>query len=276
VLPGEKVNVPIHLNVAPGCQVAGLQFRAIVRPTDKAKPPLNTVEFVSANGVAPPPRRLALGTDQTAVAWNVGGLTPNLRGSNLIGYLRFSLPANTVAGDCYLVQFAGADGAADMKTQYDFETFPAMVWVQTSAGLPQNPLSYEWTTNFFGSYTNPWAQPQADPDADGVPNIVEFYSGNNPAKLRLHPLAPDTSAQPHRMQIRWFAQPGKRYVLEATDDLQPGSWTPVSANLTGDGDILEVNDNTPATQHRFYRVRLLPTVPRSSGDPVSPLSVNTR
>jgi hypothetical protein len=76
------------------------------------------------------------------------------------------------------------DGSPDLRTQYDFESFPAKVWVGTAAHTPAEVISDEWKQHFFGSLDNALSAPDADPDGDGVSNLQEYKAGKQPTARR--------------------------------------------------------------------------------------------
>jgi hypothetical protein len=260
--PSSTVDVPIYLTVAPGSAVSGLQFRATVTPDFKAAPLHLPVAFVPARGVSSPRSVDGLPMNQVACAWNLGAFEPSLQGSNVLGYLRIGLPINAVFGSCYSITFANADGSPDLRTQYDFETLPGCVWIQTTDPKALDTISVEWKTNFFGGLENPLADPTADPDGDGIPNWAEYAAGTNPtnAQSRLALLGPATGSNQlsEGFKLRWLSAPGKRYVLECTSDLLSSNWNIIATNVAGTGEMLEYVDTNRTRTAQFYRVRISP------------------
>jgi hypothetical protein len=179
-------------------------------------------------------------------------------GSNVLGTLRFTVPIGASMGSTYTVSFLRADGVPDMNTQYDFETLPATIWVLSEALRPPEVLPTEWKTNFFGSVSNPWATPEADPDGDGVTNLEAYRAGTNPVQLRLQTLETDWKTNTASFKLRWFGEPGKKYGVEWTENPAGNQWTSLTNNLPGLGDLLEVPDADRRQNARFYRVRIQP------------------
>ncbi len=56
----------------------------------------------------------------------------------------------------------------------------------------------------------------------------------------------------------WFAPSGQNGQLEYSDDLASGAWTSLGSPFTGAGATLSVTNNITASQHRFFRLRVLP------------------
>lgn len=258
VAPGATVNVPVFTRVAPGAQLAGLQFRALVNPADGSPALAQPPQFIALNALLNP-SIVAGASNAVAAAWNVGQLAFPAFSSNLLGFVRFTVPATASAGSSYAVSFANADGSPDYQTQYNFETRGASVWVLRAAPAPLSITSDEWKVAFFGSAANPLAADAADPDGDGVPNALEFLAGTNPTNaLSRVQLAPGGWRNGGRdLSLQLLSAPGKYYVLESNTDLFNPTWTPMRTNL-GDGNLQEFIQAVTPGGPRYYRLRVLP------------------
>jgi hypothetical protein len=260
VNPNGTVNVPVYVDVKPGYSLGGLQFRIAV---ESDGPSLDQpAQFISAPGLPQPISVDGLPINQVAGAWSLvpsPSFNPALQGSNLLGHVRFTIPATARPSQCYTVRFLTADGSPDDKTQYDLESVPGCVWVQSVALKVPDQISDEWKTNFFGSVSSTLAEADADPDGDGVPNWQEFLAGTSPAKLLLHiaEISPD-AASGNGFKLRWFAAQGKHHVLECSSDLAGANWRVIADNLAGQGDIKEFIDTNRTSAAQFYRVRVKP------------------
>ncbi|MGB9601491.1 MAG: chitobiase/beta-hexosaminidase C-terminal domain-containing protein, partial [Limisphaerales bacterium] len=252
VQPGSFVNVPVYLQTASDVLLYGLQFRASIIPDDASPPPEESPQFISV--VSAQPLTTQIGNSGLACVWGGYGFGETfgsgISGSNLLGYIRFKIPASAKPGDSYTVRFMRPDSGWGNR-QFNLESFPANVCVLSEVGLKTAMISDEWRTNFFGSITNRWSEPEADPDGDGVPNWMEFARGSNPVKLRLliqrSTLQPDTG-----MRIRWFGKTGLRYAIEWSDNLNV--WNEFNT-LSGNGDMIEFGLTNSQTAFRFFRVR---------------------
>lgn len=256
--PGQTVRVPLYVKSLTGKKVLGLQFRAMVLAEEGAPPVQTTVQFQQDDALTPA-MKLQGGEEGMPInhavgAWSLAQspLPASVQLSNRLGYITFALPSGAVAGQSYTVRFVSADGAPDLNTQYDFETFPARVWVGRAAAQEPEKISDEWKNRFFGGYASPWAADSADPDGDGVVNLEAYRAGENPVKLRLHVLP--EQAQPNGFRLRWFAEKGLTYIVESTDNPINGVWTPVTTEV-GAGDLQEALDPVSDSSTRFYRVR---------------------
>ncbi|MEO8427735.1 MAG: chitobiase/beta-hexosaminidase C-terminal domain-containing protein, partial [Verrucomicrobiota bacterium] len=258
--PNGTVDVPVYVDVKPGYSLTGLQFRIAV---ESDGPSLEQpAQFISAPGLPRPISVDGLPANQVVCAWPLvpsPSFNPALQSSNLLGHVRFTIPATARPSQCYNVHFLTLDGSPDDNTQYDLESLPGCVWVQSGALKLPDRISDEWKTNFFGSLSNTLAEADADPDGDGVPNLQEFLAGTSPAKLLLH-IADISSnaASGTGFKLRWFAALGKRYVLECSPDVAGTNWRVIADNLAGQGDIKEFIETNRTSAVQFYRVRVKP------------------
>ncbi|MBI3415409.1 MAG: chitobiase/beta-hexosaminidase C-terminal domain-containing protein [Verrucomicrobia bacterium] len=255
--PGGTVEVPVYVKVRDGHSLAGMQFRSLI---ESDGPSLEqAAQFVAAIGLPRPLSLDGLPVNQVAGAWPLvpaPAFRPALQDNNLLGHIRFTIPATATAGTCYTIRFANVDGAPDANTQYDLETLPGCVWIGTTAGQHAAFIPDEWRTKFFGSVTNPLADANADADGDGVPNWQEFLNGTNPTKLRLQVFAEDAKAVKQAgFKLRWFGVTGKHYVIECASDLAVGKWQAIASGLPGADNIQEFTDTNITHRAQFYRVR---------------------
>ncbi|MCX7872207.1 MAG: chitobiase/beta-hexosaminidase C-terminal domain-containing protein [Verrucomicrobiae bacterium] len=250
-VPGSYVSVPIYAQAAQGCAFYGMQFRAVIIPSENAPLLSAAPEFVSA--ITARPFVQTFGNDQLVLAWGGYGIgelfaTP-LTGSNLLGYVRFLIPANAKSGDCYVLRFKRADSGYGNR-QFELETFPAQVAVLSQANPTISLISDEWRTNFFGAIENKWSEPEADPDGDNVPNWLEFQRGANPVELRFRVNSDIRNSRVIR--LKWFGRNNMKYAVETADRLSPEAWQDLKT-VSGADDLLEIED-VIQTGTRFYRI----------------------
>jgi len=251
--PGQRVSMPVYINVKPGFTLRGLQFRARIIPDGEAPGLTQQADFAPVKGFAAPVWKLDAAAGDLLQAWSVGEM-PALQRSNLIGYLRFTVPPAAGSGQSYTVHFQGVDGSPDLRTQYDFESFPATVWVDCPAQRAADTISDEWKARFFGGYRNALALANSDPDGDGMDNATEYAQGTCPVDLRLHSGVAMIS-QDNMITLRWFGENGKTYVIETTPSLASPNWQVLAGNLTGENNLMEYVVKTTAHKASFYRVR---------------------
>ncbi len=256
--PGSTVDVPLYLKVHGDNPVSGFQFRATVI-AERDAPSIATGPVFVPQGTIPPPAMTLKRGNTIGCGWVIDTIKPALTGETLIGHILFTVPAEAKQGQAYVIRVSHTGGsrtkAGGQYAAYNFESLPGSVWVQSPMLRPPSVLSDEWKMKFFGSLDNPLADPYADPDGDGKNNLQEFLSGTGPAKLRFHMLNSEWKARRDAFHLRWFGQPGKKYLIEASPDSINGPWLPVGGSVTGTGDLLDVDGPKVDAQSLFYRVR---------------------
>ncbi|MBI2948503.1 MAG: chitobiase/beta-hexosaminidase C-terminal domain-containing protein [Verrucomicrobia bacterium] len=261
ISPGVPSEIPVFVTVGAGYRVSGLAFRATLHPEESAPALQQPMQFVPASGLPKPIQSAGLSPNDLLCGWPIVpnyAFEPPLQGKTLLGRIRFTLPNTARVGQTYSLRFSNADGSPDLRTQYDFETRPASVWVQTAALRKPEIISDEWKIHFFRSLTNESAQPDADPDQDGVSNLSEYLAGTNPisAASALHLESARFDSAKNRVVLRWLGAPGRIYTLEANSTLRGADWKTVVSDLPGTGAMQEfVPDEIPSAT-RFYRLRL--------------------
>jgi uncharacterized delta-60 repeat protein len=122
--------------------------------------------------------------------------------------------------------------------------------VETLASYSFTALQMWRQTNFGTLDSNGNAADNADPDKDGLENLVEYA-------FALNPNTPDAAALPawekdENDYVLTFTRPanasGITYVAEYSDSLNPGSWTAAANAGTGDNYVFY----TTATGPRLY------------------------
>ena len=258
-VPDTDVTVPVFIKVGALARVTGLQFRAIVSPTRAAPALAAAVQFVpvAVGSVAP----VNFAPDQIGCAWNLGTLNLAGQSRTLLGNVRLHIPATAVAGDCYKIQIANADGAPDLATQYEVETSSGLVCVGRPAARLADAISDEWKIRFFGDAENPLAAPDADPDGDGVTNLIEYLAGTDPtdatSRPRLTAMPALTNGHASGLTLRLLTAPGKLYVSEWSTSLIAPNWRPFATNY-GDGFSSDIATPSAPSGTGFYRLRVLP------------------
>lgn len=257
--PGAVCSVPVSVRVLPGFSLDGLQFRATVDAVDSA-PTAGMVDFKEAGAVpAPIQYHFTPNTNNASCAWSLNTFAAPLQGSNLLGYLTFTVPADALAGQSYSVKLLYPGGAADSDNELALETVSGSIWVRSApTNAPQHLVSDEWKTNYFGSVTNAYADPMADPDNDGVPNWMEFLAGTNPTNAASHLQFSGVrmTGEAGRALLQWNVVAGRVYVVESCPDLVNGQWTAVQTNTADTsplGASIDVNKNGSC---QFYRLRV--------------------
>jgi hypothetical protein len=255
--PGVTVNIPVSVNVLPGYNLSGLQFRAIVSGNSNAPTP-GPVTFTPAGNIPEPIASEGLTDDDIVRAWSLGAFFPALTDSNYLGTLTFQIPGGAEIGQSYALHFVGVDGAPNLTTEYQLESFPVTIVVGGAIPAPTSLTSDDWKINFFGSVTNSLAQDNVDADGDGMSNLQEYLAGTDPtnpqSNLHFSTSGASVSGMP-AVTFSWLTAPGKSYTLEAQTSLGTGSWAAVATNA-GDGYVNQIVLTNYSGNSRFYRIRL--------------------
>lgn len=83
-----------------------------------------------------------------------------------------------------------------------------------------------WQQRFFGDPAGTEANPMADPDQDGAPNLLEFYLGTSPTDAQDRWAVHWDHDRPGHVRLRVWQPANRAIVLEYKPDLSPGQvWT---------------------------------------------------
>ncbi len=254
-LPGNVCSLPVYAKVGTGFSLAGLQFRATLLPEGNAPTP-GAITFTPAPNITGGQVLPGLSANDIVCAWSLGTLASPLQNSNLIGQITFTVPGAAQVGQHYTLRFSYVDGAPDINTQYDLESFPGSAWVMSAAISAPSSTSDEWKINFFGSLTNALAADNVDADNDGVPNWKEYRAGTNPNDVGSFLHFTSAISATGATTLTWLSAPNKTYIIEGASLINATTWTTVSS-VVGDGNVKQVTEpNTGTVQ--FYRIRLQP------------------
>ena len=248
--------VPVSIKVAPGISVGGLCFRVLVEALDGSAS-VSDVSFAPLLGQSVYQTFPGGAPNDVVCSWTmVPSPAFSLTGSNVLGFVRFTIPANATAGQHYRVAFIRPSGAADLQTAVSFDSIPGSAWVLWNPGQPAETTADEWRANFFGTTNNPAAYQFADPDHDGVPNWREYLDGTSPTDAGSF-LHLEENVVDNTVQLSWLSAPGKLYVIERGGSAD-GPWAILVSGVAGDGYAKQVVDYAPSAAAPIYRVRVQP------------------
>ena len=199
-----------------GLPLAGFAFNQVA-------PDLGCFE----NGFVPAPSGLsaAPGDNSVALSWTASpgeNRYTVARGVNAAG--PFAVIATDLAGAAY------ADGTAVNGTTYHYvvaayNRFGSSAYSGAVSAKPLGPVA-KWIGGFFADVSDPTIiGPAADPDGDGLPNLLEYFFGANPATSDLvSPLRLERNGgeSGEAWVLRFLAAkeaPGVSYRIEASSDL---------------------------------------------------------
>jgi hypothetical protein len=257
--PGSAYSLPVYVKVLPGYNLAALQFRTIVSGSSGA-PAVTAIQFNPASGVPSPQVLDGLSGSDKINVWGFGSFTVPLENSNYLGTVSFVVPSGASPGANYALHFSGVDGAPASATDYEFESHPGNVWVNSAALQPVSITSDEWKIAFFGSVTNSQAGDNVDADGDGALNWQEYLAGTNPTNalscLKFTSANLDNDGS-RNVAIDWLTAPGKTYILQSSAALNGATWTAINTN-SGDGNEYQCIVTNTSGNSRFYQILLQP------------------
>jgi uncharacterized repeat protein (TIGR03806 family) len=157
-------------------------------------------------------------------------LTTPVKGSSFVSPGAIALQASASDGDGSVTKVEFFDGVTKLG---ESKVSPfGLVW--NNPDLGQHSLSARATDNLGATATSAVVNVAVNQLALGVP---AFVAGNG------------------TVQFNFPGQNGTRYVVEASSDLK--LWNPISTNAVVSGQV-QFADPFPASDRRFYRVRLWP------------------
>jgi hypothetical protein len=117
-------------------------------------------------------------------------------------------------------------------------------------------LPDDWQARYWGSSPGSWPAPQADSDGDGATNIQEFLAGTDPTDPNSL-LRVQLVSSPQGTRLSWNSQPGYIYQVQASGNLNAGSWTNFGPArfAAGTNDSVMVGGLGDAAYYRLVRLR---------------------
>ncbi len=222
----------------------------------------NAITYMSASGSA-------FFQTKSSTNGNVANSTTSGRG--IPEWVRLVRSGNTFTG------FYSHDGI--LWTQQGAATSISMSGLDLTAGLAAAPRTGgqtaavifdnvtfhtpldAWRFAAFGTDLNTGtAADTADFDFDGVANLMEYALGTTPTNAA-SATAPIAVILNQRLQLTFLrARPDVTYIVEASSNLSPGSWTTLATNPGSVGQSVTVIDTveipTAYPPHRFLRLRV--------------------
>lgn len=195
----------------------------------------------------------------TASIGNAGGFNvPNgtavLFSTNLGTLKNFGPTTLELGASSRLFSSGSTPGTATISAAVDSQT----VTTQVVIGVPYA----SWRTSTFGASAgdDTIAGPTADPDGDGVANLLEFALGRNPLAATGSGIVVDTDSGFLRLSAARSASAiGVTYTVEVSSDAVTwSSGSPATTTLTSSATQLVVRDGTAygSSTPRFIRLRV--------------------
>jgi hypothetical protein len=201
---------------------------------------------------------LALKADGTVIAW----------GDNSYGQTNIPVGlanAIRIAGGGYHNLALENDGRPSLTVQPVGRVVPAGTTVRLQAmAVGVQPLSYQWRlggSNIAGatlsSYNLAGAQPADAGDYSVLVTNAFGATASANATLTVWPSGVVVSLSVSAgtgVSIAFPSVPGFSYVLEYKNNLTDPAWTPLPPPTTATGSVIVLQDTTPPTASRYYRV----------------------
>jgi hypothetical protein len=258
---GGTLEIPITARITGGYPIRVLALNLNVNPLDGSPALTTAVRFNPAAGLGAPFNSLSTGPANFAAVWldtSVAGVT----GTNLIGTLIVTIPANAPATAAYSVSFDHISASPNGVGLLPQRILTGLVTLADRSGSSWGDgIPDSWRLRHFGSVSNLLSAAHADADGDGMSNLAEFRAGTDPNDATSHfqmRASRGTNSEPRELVLRWPTAPLATYILECSPSLFGTNWTPLATHLTADGFQREFRATNSASGPLFYRVRLAP------------------
>jgi hypothetical protein len=191
---------------------------------------------------------------------------PTVGGNGVVKAVSVGLPDSSGG-------FALTTGGLAPNTAYSYSVYATdssgITHVSPVATFTTPTVLQNWRQTFFGTTLgSSHAADGADPDGDGVPNLIEFATGKNPTAANNSATATPTVSSTGGLEYNYTRSldaqnSGTIFIVEWNDGLDPTQWqsTGVTEIILSDNGILQqVKALLPATVtgKRFVRLKVLP------------------
>jgi hypothetical protein len=254
---GQTVSIPITASVFGTNPVRMLMFNAAVVPLDGSPAPTSPVTF-SPN--AP--------FNNTAYYYEVGTNSPaytaaaflpesfpisaneQITGSNVIGYLSFTVPSSATSMSAYQVYFNHASASPNGLVSFPNTACPGLVTLSSRTSSSYNDgIPDSWRLRYFGTIYNQLSVSNADADGTPMNNWQKYQAGLNPVdptSILNEGMDQNMANNSQDFVLYWPTVAGQKYIVEKSIAIAPPQWTAISTNI-GTGTFMEIHDNAGST-----------------------------
>jgi hypothetical protein len=252
-----SAQVPIRVLAADlssnSLPITVMMLRVEVDALDGSPPVTEPVSFSANPNLGEQFGALSQGPGDFSGVWlNSGGT--GVAGTNVLGTLTVSLPANVTANSAYLVHFDHFSASPNGIALFHSTAQDGLITVGDRSrsswgdGIPDS-----WRLLWFGSVSNALSAANADPDGDGANNWQEYVAGTNPLDAAsVFQCQPGGAFSPPNFTLQWPSVVNKNYSVQCAASLA-GSWTTLASNILGNGQTMQWTDSNANGQTRFYR-----------------------
>jgi hypothetical protein len=275
---GQTIQVPITADIFGSYPLRVLMLNMNVTALDGAPPLTNAVSFSQNPALGVPFTSEAYGNGNFSAAW-LNSTNAGLTNAAILGTLSVQIPPGAPLNATYALHFDHASASPNGLASFPIQTLTGLITC-TNAGVINNVSkaasaktvvgslnnsSYGdgipdlWRLRWFGTVHNLLSISNACPSGDGISNWQKYVAGVNPNVPNNFPKLKTKSsghAATEPSTIHWPSVTGKKYVVERSFNLFPGTWTAIATN-TGTGADLQFTD-TNSSKVKFYRVQILP------------------
>ena len=235
-------------------QISQIQKRSGVDTAAEQKTPPYTLEYTATDSLGnvtvverkvvvsndvTPPVLLLNGAAEMDVELNSSFTDPGVSASDAVDTtLNAALVVTTGSVD---TSKAGTYTLTYTVSDFSFNTSTLTRTVTvTDPDPPTDPLEI-WTNDKLGSLAPAKQDPEADPDHDRVPNLLEYAIGGNPTNPDRKDTLPEVDANSGSLKVTFFrvkasVDPSLTYKVELTRKLKNATWSEADVTVTVDAD----------------------------------------
>jgi hypothetical protein len=183
--PSATLQFPVHMSVSSYAARA-LMLNVTVEALDGSPAVTTPIQFQMSPAFHAPELHDSHGANNYAAAWldtSINGFA----GEGTLALITVQIPANAGARSAYRVHFDHFSASPNGAALFDVHTTSGLILLSDrSASTWQDGISDEWRLRYFGSISAPNSDAGADPDGDGVSNLIEYQNGTDPTNATSH------------------------------------------------------------------------------------------
>jgi hypothetical protein len=262
--PGQSLSIPVTATVYGLNPLRMLMFNVSVTPLDGS--PAITTPVTFAPGAPFNNPAIYNATLQTNSTVDYAGAfiptsfpissSANVTGSNVIGYLNVTIPANATSSSAYALSFSEASASPNGLISFPKTTYTGLITLSSRTGSTYNDgIPDSWRLRYFGTIYNELSVSNADADGTGMNNGQKYLAGldpTDPTSVLNEGTDQPMAQSPQDHVIYWPSVNGQTYIIKRSPTLFPGQWTAISTNI-GDGTYMEIHD-AAAGPNSYYQV----------------------
>ncbi|HEV2453295.1 MAG TPA: NHL repeat-containing protein, partial [Verrucomicrobiae bacterium] len=261
---GQSLSIPITASVYGLNPLRMLMFNVNVTPLD-GSPALTTPVTFSPNAPFNNSSIYNGGFETNTTANCAEAFLPttfpisssaNVTGSNVIGYLHITIPANATSASAYALSFGHASASPNGLVSFPKTTYTGLITLSSRTNSTYGDVIPDsWRLRYFGTVNNQLSVSNADADGTGMNNWQKYLAGldpNDPTSVLKAGTDQSMAQNAQDMVLYWPSVNGQTYIIKRSPTLFPGQWTAISTNI-GDGTYMEIHD-TSGGPNRYYEV----------------------